>query len=100
MSDQAANTIDESAEASGNPWSDRLWWVVVAAVAVIAAWDITKAMATPGGIGEGIGEAFPLLIPLGFAFWGKRIGSLGFSILAVAVIVVEVAVMRLELLFL
>lgn len=86
-------------EGSGGPWPSRLLWVVAAAVVSIAAWDLNDAMARPGGLGGGIGEAFPLLIPLGLAWWGKRSDNLGFGILALAVVVVEVAVIRMALVF-
>lgn len=99
MTDPAADTIGEVVAGSEGPWPNRLWWIVAAEVLVVAAWDINRATATAGGVGAGIGEAFPLLIPLGLAWWGKRSDTIGPGILAVAVIVVEVAVIRLGLLF-
>ncbi len=66
MTESDAGVVE--VEGSGGPWPSRQWWVVAAAVVLIAAWDINGATALPGGIGVGIGEAFPLLIPLGLAW--------------------------------
>lgn len=97
MTDPNADAGAVEVAGSGGSWPTRLWWVVAVAVVLIAAWDMSETMALPGGIGVGIGEAFPLLIPLGLAWWGKRSDNLGFGILAIAVVVVEVAVIRLAL---
>lgn len=99
MTDPAVATVGEDVAGSDSPWPNRLWWIVVAEVLVVTAWDINRAMATPDGISAGVGEAFPLVLPLGLAWWGKRSGSIGPGILAIAVVIVEVAVMRLGLLF-
>lgn len=97
MTESGPTTAEADAVAEPARLATILWWAVAVAVVLLAAWDINRAMATSGGIGVGIGEAFPLLIPLGLAWWGKRGGGLGFGILAAAVVVVEIAVIRLML---
>jgi hypothetical protein len=88
----------EQAAAPGR-WAGALWWATLAAAAAVVAWDAQRVLGAAGGtVGVVVGEIFPLVVPLGLAWWGRRSDNAGFGVLALAVLAVEVLVIRLRVL--